>query len=80
VNLTTDGRISWEHDNSCTLDSDDEVECWQYRLHEVMTLNCNTMIRSLRHVTIEAREFPTHDDVIVVEEFLDKFESAVPGP
>jgi len=27
VNSTTDGRISWEHDSSCTSDSDEEIEC-----------------------------------------------------
>jgi len=47
VNLTTDGRISWERDNSCTSDLDEEVEQWQNWLHEVTTLNFNMMIRSL---------------------------------
>lgn len=28
VKSTTDGRILWRHDSSCTLDSDEEVECW----------------------------------------------------
>jgi len=54
MNLTADGRISWERENSCTSDLDDEVEHWQKRLHEVMTLICNIMIRSLRCVIIEA--------------------------
>jgi len=29
VNLTVDERISWEHDISCTLDSDEEIKQWQ---------------------------------------------------
>lgn len=29
VNLTADGKISWERDNSCTSNSDKEVKCWQ---------------------------------------------------
>lgn len=28
VNMTADGRISWECESSCTLDSDEEVERW----------------------------------------------------
>jgi len=36
------------------------------------------MIRSLRCVTTEARELPTYDRLIVVDEFMSKFESAVP--
>ena len=26
VNPTMDGRISWEHESSCTSDSDEEIE------------------------------------------------------
>lgn len=77
VNLTADGRISWEHDSSCTSDSDEEIEHWQNRLHEVTTLNCNMMIRSLWCVTPEEREIPTYDGVTSVDELLDKFESIV---
>ena len=78
MNSNADGRISWERDNSCTSDSDEEVECWKNRLHEVTTLNCNMMIRSLRCVMTEAKELPTYDGVTAVDEFLDNFESAVP--
>ena len=28
VNPTADGRISWEHESSCTSDSDEEIEQW----------------------------------------------------
>ena len=28
VNTTADGRISWERENSCTSDSDEEIERW----------------------------------------------------
>ena len=78
MNLTANGRISWEPESSCTLDSDEEIERWQNRLHEVTMLNCNMMIRSLRFMTIEARELPTYDGVIMVDEFFNKFESTVP--
>jgi len=54
VNPTEDGRISREHDSSCTLDSDEEIERWQNRFHEVITLNCNMMVRSLQYVMTEA--------------------------
>jgi len=27
-NPIVDGRISWDHDSSCTLDSDEEIERW----------------------------------------------------
>lgn len=44
VNLTVDGRLSWDDDSSCTSDSDEEVERWQNWLHEVTMLNCNRMV------------------------------------
>ena len=78
VNPTADGRISWERESSYTSDSDEEVERWQNQLHEVTTLNCNMMIRSLRRMTTEERELLTYDGLTVVDEFLRKFESAAP--
>lgn len=47
-------------------------------MHEVTTLNCNMMIILLWCVTTEARELPTNDEVIVVDEFLEKFKLVVP--
>jgi len=78
VNLSVDGKISWECDSSYTSDSDKEVKCWQNRLHEVRMLNCNMMIRSLSFITKEARELPIYDGVAAVDEFLDNFESTLP--
>lgn len=78
MNPTVDGRISWECDSSRTSDLDEEVERWHNWLHEVTTLNCNMMIRSLCCVKIEARDLPRYDGLIVVDEFLKKFKNAVP--
>jgi len=78
VNPTVDGRITWERESSCTSDSDEEIEQWQNRLHEVITLNCNTLIRSLHCVTTKVHDLPMCDGLTVVEEFLSKFENAVP--
>ena len=78
VNLTVNGRISWACKRSCPSDLDEEIERWQNRLHEVTTLNYNMMIRSLHCVTKEARELLTYDGLTSVDEFLRKFESAIP--
>lgn len=78
MNPTIDDRISWECESSCTSDSDKEIKRWQNQLHEVTTLNCNTMIRSLRCVAIETRDLPRYDGLIVVDDFLNKFEREVP--
>ena len=78
LNPTTDGWITWECKRSCTLDSNKEIERWQNRLHEVTTLNCNMMIRSLRCVSIEVRDLPTYDGLNEVDTLLDALEREVP--
>jgi len=70
VNLTAARRISWEHENSCTSDLDEEMERWQNQLQEVTTLSCNMITRLLRHVTSKAREMPTHDGTAHMEEAI----------
>lgn len=46
-------------------------------MHEVTTLNCNMMVRSLRCVTIEAGELPTDAGATNVEELVDRCEKAI---
>lgn len=78
MNLIMDGRISWEHEISFTLDSDEEIERWQNWLHEVTTLNCNMMVRSLCCVTRKVRDLSMYDRLSEVDDFLNKFESEEP--
>ena len=78
VNLTADGRITWDRVSSYTSDSNEELEHWQNRLHEVTTLSCNTMTRSLSCVSSEVRNLPTYDGLKDVDVFLDAFETEVP--
>lgn len=47
VNLTTDGRIAWDRESSCTSYSDEELEHWHNILHEVPMVQCNMMTKSL---------------------------------
>jgi len=60
------------------LDSDEEIEQWQNRLHEVTTLNFNMVVRSLQRMMNEARELPTDGGAANVEEFVDRYEIAIP--
>ena len=78
VNPTMDGMISWERESSCTSDVDEEIEQWKNWLHQVTTLNCNMMTRSLCCVTTEVRDLPMYDGLTEVDDFLNKFESEVP--
>lgn len=77
MNPTMDGKISWESEISCTLDSDEEIERWRNRLHKITTINCNMMTRSLRCVEIEVRDQPMYDRLSEVDDFLNIFERQV---
>jgi len=77
VNPTTYSRISWDCKSTCTSDSDEEIERWKNLLHDVTTLNCNMMVRSLHCMTTEVRDLPMYDGLTMVDEFLNKFESEV---
>jgi len=77
-NPTAEGRISWEHADSCTEDSDEEDEHWHNRLNGTTMLNCNMVTKSLCCVKAQDRELPMYDGLTVVDEFLIKFESTVP--
>ena len=77
VNPTTDGRITWDCESSCTSDSDEELERWHNQLHEVITLSCNMMTRSLCYVSLKVRNLRTYDGLNDVDTFLDAFEREV---
>lgn len=78
MNPTEDGCISGDHKNSCTSDSDEDLEHWQNRLHEVSTLHCNMMTKSLHYVSSEVINLPYYDGLTDVDNFLDAFEREVP--
>ena len=77
MNPTADGHISWDCESSCTSDLDEDLEHWQNRLHEVSTLHCNMMIKSLHCVLSEVRNLPYYNGLTNVDKFLDEFEKEV---
>ena len=78
LNPTAEGRISWEHTESCTADSYEEDKQWHNQLNGVTMLNCNLMSRSLCCITTQDQDLPIYDGLMVVDEFLNKFENTVP--
>ena len=78
MNPKEDGCIAWDHKSSCTSDSDEELEHWQNRLHEVSTLCCNMMTKLLCYVSSEVRSLPYYDGLTDIGKFLYAFEKEVP--
>jgi len=58
VNPMADGWIAWDWESSFTSDLEEELENWKNCLHEVSTLQCNMITKSLHHVSSEARKLP----------------------
>ena len=78
INPTIDGKITRDRDNSCTLDSYEELEHLQNRLHKVSTLRYNMMTKLLHCVSTEVRNLSHYDGLNDVNLFLDQFEKEVP--
>ena len=53
IHPTVDGELGWHNDSSASSDSDDALENWQDRLHEVSFKKCGLITQSLRRVAIE---------------------------
>ena len=73
IKPTDDGKITWDRDSSYTLNSDEELEHWQNQLHEVSTLRCNIMTKSLQCVLTKSRKLLHYDALTDVDLFLDEF-------
>lgn len=78
VNPTVDGCVAWDCESPFTSDSDEELEHWQNRLHEVSMLRYNMMTKQLLYVSSKVRSFPYYDSLTDVDKILDAFESEVP--
>jgi len=78
INPMAYGRIIWDWESSCTNNSDEELEHWQNRLHEVSMLRCNMMTKSLCCVSSKVRNLPYYDGLTDIDKFLDKFECEDP--
>ena len=74
MNPTADGHIAWDRESSFTSNSDEELEHLQNRLHEVSTIHCNMMTKSLRYVSSKVKDLPHYDGLTDADHFLDAFE------
>jgi hypothetical protein len=78
VNPTTEGVLSWRSIISCTSDSEDALENWKQRLHEVSTRKCARITRALRWIGTEIVEPPRYIGLTPIEYFINEFEMQIP--
>lgn len=74
INPIADGNLSWHSIISCSSDSDEGLENWKQRLHEVSTRRCVRITKSLCWIGREICELPHYDGLIDVMTFFVEFE------
>jgi hypothetical protein len=74
VNPTTEGVLSWRSISSCASDSEEALENWKQRLHEVSTRKCARITCTLRWIGTEIVEPPRYDGLTYVVYFIKEFE------
>jgi hypothetical protein len=78
VNPTTDGALSWRSISSCASYSEEGLEHWQQRMHEVSTRRCARMTRSLHWIGTKLCDPPRYDGLTDISLFVKEFELQVP--
>lgn len=77
INPTFDGNLSWRSISSCTLDSDEGLENWKHRLHELSVRGCVRITKSLHWIGSEVCELPHFEGLSDAETFFVKLEIVV---
>ena len=77
IHPNVDGELGWHSASSVSFDSDDALENWQNRMHEVSFTKCGLIMQSLCHVTTETFELPIYERLPELSVFLMEFEEKV---
>lgn len=77
INPTANGNLSWHSINSCTSDSEEGLENWQQRLHEISTRRCARITKSLHWIGTKICELPHFDGLTNVTTFFMEFETVI---
>ena len=80
IHPTIDGELGWCSESFTSFDSDDALENWQNRMHEVSFRKCGLITQSLHRVATETVEFPIYEGLPALSKFLQEFEEKVFEP
>jgi hypothetical protein len=78
VNPTTEGVLSWRNISSCPSGSEEALENWKQRLHEVSTRKCAQITRALRCIGAKVVKPPRYNGLKPIEPFINEFEMQSP--
>ena len=79
INPTPEGILTWCDTNSCTSDSDEDMENWQNQMYEVSGRQCAQLTKSLCWIGLEVSQVPTFTGLSPVIEFIVEYETQVPS-
>lgn len=74
VKHTIEGNLTWEHDSSYALDSEEELDNWKNSLHELSKRCCQRISKSVHSMAYEVCNMPSYDGLGGVNIFLDEYE------
>jgi len=77
VNPTADGNLSWCSINSRSSDSNEGLENWQQRPHEVSMRRCARITKSLCWIGTKICKLPHYDGLTDATTFFFKFQDIV---
>lgn len=77
INPIAEGMLRWRGINTYSSDSEEGLENWQHRLHEVSTRRCARITKALCWIGMEIYELPMFDEEGNVETFIMKYEEIV---
>ena len=80
IHPTIDNELGWHSTSFVSSYSNDALENWQNRLHEVSFRKFGLITQSLRHVSTEMVEFPIYEGLPRLYEFFQEFEKKVLEP
>ena len=80
IHPTVDGELGWCNSSFASSNSDDALENWQNRLHEVSFKKYGLITQSLRCVATKIVELPIYEALLVLPELLREFEKKVFEP
>ena len=80
IHPTIHGKIRWHNASSTSCDSDDALENWKNRLHEVSFRKCGLVTHSLCCVATEIIELPIYEGLPELSGFLKEIEEKVFEP
>ena len=78
VNPTAEGILDSQCDSSCMTDSDDGLENWQNRLHELHGHRCARITKSLRWLGTQDSSLPIFDGLSDPKHFIGQCSEWVP--